>query len=176
MAVAISSLLVFFSVLAEGVQGYFTCSAESSKTALACADESNYDISDVPGTWCTGCIQGNPITAAGNCDRFDGYDYDTYNDGLDGQCCKSVGTGDFPTTTLALCDADDEDSCEKTGSAADVMNLNHLCLSSEYTHFWQCILEYKDMTRNKECPEGYGLQTHINPRLLGFLAVLEEYP
>ena len=113
---ALSSLLVVVvsSALTEGVQATTntTCSAESSKTALSCADESNYDISDAASSWCSGCIQGDLIKAAGNCDLFDGYNYGEYNDGADGQCCKGVGTGAFhrrhsrraleTTTTFAI--------------------------------------------------------------------------
>lgn len=130
-----------------------TCDSTSSKTELSCTDGAGFSVADASDTWCSCCIQGDAINSDEDCAEFAEFGYGGYSNpcanGGCGQCCKSAGTGAFPSV-LTSCS---EEGCDKTGSSIDVCGLTSACLTSDHTVHWHCIAAY-DAARGS-CPDGY---------------------
>jgi len=131
------------------------CDSTSSKTELSCAFEAGFSVANTSGAWCSCCIQGDAIKSSEDCAEFAELGYGGFSspcaNGRCNQCCRGVGTGDFPSV-LKSCS---EEGCDKTGSAIAVCGLTSACLTKDHNVHWHCIAAYDTAREPESCPDGY---------------------
>ena len=109
-----------------------TCDSSSSKTELSCTDGTGFSVANASRTWCSCCISGSAINSEEDCAPFASLGYGGFSspcaNGRCNQCCRRVGTGEFPSV-LTSCS---EEGCDKTASAIAVCGLTSACLTSNH--------------------------------------------
>ena len=132
-----------------------TCDSSSSKTELSCTDGTGFSVANASSTWCSCCISGSAINSEEDCAPFAYLGYGSFSspcaNGGCNQCCRGVGTGEFPSV-LSSCS---EEGCDKADSTIAVCGLTSACLTSNHEVRWQCIAQYDTDREPGFCPDGY---------------------